>query len=145
MGGDPHAEVAPASHDLPGEGEFLGGAGRVTAGLVAIVMGSLAGLILRLVHKFLDDVGWFTLAVRLIFDELALTALLFSITLLIWALFAPAWLYRPLGIAYRKLNLLATWMAYLFCSVMGTFLLLGLFILIHSWLVGMLRQIGILR
>jgi hypothetical protein len=142
---DPLDEAALELQGRPRRDDFLGGSGRVTAGLVAIALGTLAGLIFRLAHAFLDDVGWLALIVRLVLDELALTTLLFAVALLIWSAFAPDWLYRPLEVVYRKLNLWTTWLAYLICSVMGAFLLIGLIILAYSSLVQLLSWFGILR
>ncbi len=58
-------------------------------GCVAIVFGLLAFWIGWIVSNCLDGRGWFDLVVGLVLDEVVLAVGLLSLTLLIWALFAP--------------------------------------------------------
>ena len=62
---------------------------RWTMGCLAILFGLLAFWIGWIVANFLDGRGWFDLIVSLVLDEVILAVGLLSITLLIWALFAP--------------------------------------------------------
>ncbi len=85
--------------DLPPAAE-----GRAEMGVVGIFIGLLAAWMMWIINKFLDGNTWGDLIVRLILDELALAAALFGLMLLVWALFAPAWLSRALRAARHKLQ-----------------------------------------
>jgi hypothetical protein len=89
----------PEPPDLPPTGE-----GRAAMGVAGVFIGLLAAWMMWIVNKFLDGNTWGDLIVRLILDELTLTAALFGLMLLVWALFAPAWLSRALQASRHKLQ-----------------------------------------
>lgn len=63
---------------------------RCSMGCVAVLFGLLAFWIAWIAANFLDGRGWFDFVVRMVLDEVVLAVGLLSLTLLIWAVFAPA-------------------------------------------------------
>jgi hypothetical protein len=110
-------------------GPFADGASRPVLGVTALALGLFAVWMAWIVHRFLDGRGWFDLIVGLILDELILTIGLFALLLLVWAMFAPAWLTRLLSTAYQKVSWVVAFVAFLFGAglllvILGSALLL---------------------
>ena len=90
------------------DGPFFGG--RFTAsdrlGLfaVSVVMGAIAVWIFWMVRQCLDGHGWGDVIVRLLFYDLVVSILLFSVGLALYAAFLPAWLDRFLKMLSQKLH-----------------------------------------
>jgi hypothetical protein len=114
-----------SSQDHPVLGRPPDVSSRVALALVALPFGLLAAWMFWIVHKFLVGPGWIDRIVGAVLDEFILAVGLFTVTLLIGAMFAPAWLSRAISTAYWKLVSSITVVSVLF----GTVLLIVIIVL----------------
>jgi hypothetical protein len=131
----PLEEIDEFARDSSEPGRFLGGSSRPSMGVAALVIGLLSGWMFWIVHNFLDRDAWLGLLAGLVLDEWVLASGLFALVLMIWAIFAPAWLSRVLVAAYHKLGLMIALVGLLFVAASLILLLV----------VPALLQLGILQ
>jgi uncharacterized membrane protein len=89
-------------HPEPETFQF-GNASRPSMGVAAVALIMLSVWMLWIDHKYAKGGGPFELIVAVVIGELTLSIGLFASVLLIWAMFAPAWLSRVLQAAHDKL------------------------------------------
>ena len=116
----------PSFADEPGS--------RLGLGCISIPIGVIAAWMFWIVHTFLDGHGVFDLVVGLLLDELIGAIALFAIASLVWAIFAPKWLGRLLGVVFAHLAHAIAW----FWIVIVSALVIGS-------VAGLLAQMGLIR
>lgn len=107
---------------------------RPAIGAIAIAILLVDKLIISIYFDFMQGNGWYELIVGAVVLELIVAVGLYGWVLLIWAVFAPAWLSRLFTAAYRKL----TWALAFVCLLFGAAIL---FVMVAPILIflGMIR------
>lgn len=132
MDADPQDQAGPI---VTFDGAAFDWAGRIGIGVVSIPFGILSAWMFWMVHKFLNGHGWFDLIVGTVLDTFVLMVGLFSLTLLVGAIFGPRWLPEAFEAILNNMVL----------AIAGVGLLIGSAFLIVVFVVPVLIQMGYLR